>query len=161
MLKTYQLLRYTNSTLCFRVGKVIKHCKFGGGVNSGTIIHRGIFRTADAELQRVIESSSAYGVKFTCITIPEKKEIIPIQAVAPSASVNATEKDNADSEQYGNTEQEEIINNPKFVYDVINGQQARNYLLKVVPGLTMKEVMRNEQIRQKAASLNINFPNWQ
>ena len=45
--------------------------------------------------------------------------------------------------------------------EVVNGQQARNYLMDKVKGLTFRQVTNNQQIIAVAKENNIQFAHWE
>lgn len=47
------------------------------------------------------------------------------------------------------------------VYDVINGQQARNYLMQAFKDLTFRQLTNNAQIIAAAKARNVQFTSWE
>lgn len=187
MLKTYETIGILNRhTVAVIDGNEIA-IHFINGTEAPRRI-QGRYTTTDKRIQDWLEKSQAFNVRWRLVSVqgkPEPEEVIEPElpngveehnddmAQVNIPSVQDTEDDNAAPAMSVPEETEEdVLQEPEpepgpelgitiIGEEVVNGQQARNYLVEHFKDLTFRQVQNNAQIIAEAKARNVQFTHWE
>lgn len=190
MLKTYETIGILNRhTVAVIDGNEIA-IHFINGTEAPRRI-QGRFTTTDKRIQDWLEKSLAFNVRWRLVSVqgkpePEPEEVVGAElpkgveehnddlAQVNNPPVQDTEDDKATPAMSVPEETEEDVLpepevietlEPQGIYvvgeTVVNGQQARNYLMEHFKDLTFRQVQNNAQIIAEAKARNIQFTHWE
>lgn len=181
-LKTYETIgvlnRYTHANIDGREIAI----SFINGTEAPRKI-QGRFTTKDPKIQQWIETSGNFNVKYRLVSsvpIAEDKKVIidpdddkakvvtPVGvAVHDDLAMSVPEETDEDITPEEVFTEPEITEPPDFNVpvivgdEVVNGQQARNYLMEHFKDLTFRQVGNNAQIIAEAKAHNVQFTAWE
>lgn len=185
MLKTYETIGILNRhTVAVIDGNEIA-IHFINGTEAPRRI-QGRYTTTDKRIQDWLEKSQAFNVRWRLVSVqgePEPEEVIEPElpngvdehnddlAQVHTPPVQDMEDDKATSVMSVQEETEEdVLSEPEqepelgitiVGEEVVNGQQARNYLVEHFKDLTFRQVQNNAQIIAEAKARNIQFTHWE
>ena len=185
MLKTYETIGILNRhTVAVIDGNEIA-IHFINGTEAPRRI-QGRFTTTDKRIQDWLEKSLAFNVRWRLVSVQGKPETEPEEVVGAKLP-KGVEEHNDDLAQVNNppvqdTEddkatpvmnvpeetEEDVLPEPEPEFgitiveeQVVNGQQARNYLMEHFKDLTFRQVQNNAQIIAEAKARNVQFTHWE
>lgn len=185
MLKTYETIGILNRhTVAVIDGNEIA-IHFINGTEAPRRI-QGRFTTTDKRIQDWLEKSLAFNVRWRLVSVQGKPEPEPEEVVGAELP-KGVEEHNDDLAQVNNPPvqdmeddkatpvmnvpeetEEDVLPEPEPEFgitiveeQVVNGQQARNYLMEHFKDLTFRQVQNNAQIIAEAKARNIQFTHWE
>jgi hypothetical protein len=189
-LKTYETIGILNRYLTANIEGRDIPVAFINGTSAPRQI-QGKFTTNNPKIQEWIENSGGYNKKYRLIStipLPAEKKTYPPEAdnVDDDKVLTGKHPQAPDHDDLGTatppdmsipeeTDEdlptdiveeilEEITTEPvsHIVGDsVVNGQQARNYLMEHFKDITFRQVQKNEQIISEAKSRGVQFTQWE
>ena len=176
-LKTYETIGILNRSITAIIDGREVSIYFANGTSSPRLI-QGRFTTDNKRIQEYIETSGNFNKKYrlvsTVLSAEDKKVVSHDEpeddkAKVPVKPPQSQEDDTATIGSVPEDTDEDITPEPEMVVsdgitivgdEVVNGQQARNYLMEKVKGLTFRQVTNNQQIIAVAKENNIQFTHW-
>ncbi len=185
MLKTYETIGILNRhTVAVIDGNEIA-IHFINGTEAPRRI-QGRFTTTDKRIQDWLEKSLAFNVRWRLVSVQGKPEPEPEEVVGAELP-KGVEEHNDDLAQVNNPPvqdmeddkatpvmnvpeetEEDVLPEPEPEFgitiveeQVVNGQQARNYLMEHFKDLTFRQVQNNAQIIAEAKARNVQFTHWE
>ncbi len=143
MTKTYQSLQFLIYQKVVLIDGRNVISDFTGGVTTPNRSN-GLFTTSDEKLQKALEKDIGYGKAYICISKEPVKEE-PIKEETPEVVKDEGE---IDPIQF------------KAVKDIVNAQQARDYLAKTFEGVTYGMLKNKLKVLAIAEEYKIEFPDW-
>ena len=187
MLKTYETIGILNRHITAIIdGKEIA-IHFKNGTEAPRRV-QGRFTTGDPKIQEYLEKSPAFNVRWRLVGSqgePEKKPVInqlmqhehaPDDDLAKTHNITPKPKGGEDDvaalpdgnimeETEEDVPQEELPQHSDGIIvvgeEVVNGQQARNYLIDRFKDITFRQLATNAQIIAEAKARNIQFTHWE
>ena len=189
-LKTYETIGILNRYLSALIDGREVSISFTNGTSAPRVI-QGSFTTSNPKIQEYIETSASFNKKYRLVSVVKTKDdvVLPEKPkhkapevdddLATSAqppvvdpheddipTIGSVQEDTEDDLPPDTTEDVPTESEPpsdiNVVGDeVVNGQQARNYLMDKVKGLTFRQVTNNQQIIAIAKENNIQFTHWE
>jgi len=179
MLKVYETIGTLNRTTVVNIDGREIHISFANGTDTPRLI-QGRYSTTNPKIQKALEDSPAFNVRWKLVksfmhaddsvvtpSLPEYPD--DDKAAAPPNSQPQSSDDSSDDKAIGSLPEEtdedvtpepDNTTEPDIVETIINGQQARNYLIEKY-GLTFRQVSNNAQIITEAKTRGIQFINWE
>lgn len=143
--KTYQSIQYpyyyTNVVID---GKIIR-IGFESVSKRGSYYIYGKYGTSDPRIQRGLESSPAFNVRYRLI---DEKEFNDGEAETKTSTSQDNSQQSLGEDSTGQS-----------VLEVAKVQEARDWLVKYVPGVTYSQVRNRELALKVAKEHKIAFPN--
>ena len=185
MLKTYETIGILNRhTVAVIDGNEIA-IHFINGTEAPRRI-QGRFTTTDKRIQDWLEKSLAFNVRWRLVSVQGKPEPEPEEVVGAELP-KGVEEHSDDLAQVNNPPvqdmeddkatpvmnvpeetEEDVLPEPEPEFgitiveeQVVNGQQARNYLMEHFKDLTFRQVQNNAQIIAEAKARNVQFTHWE
>jgi hypothetical protein len=178
-LKTYETIGILNRSITAIIDGREVSIYFANGTSSPRLI-QGRFTTDNKKIQEYIETSGNFNKKYrlvsTVLSAEDKKVVSHDEpeddkAKVPVKPPQSQEDDTATIGSVPEDTDEDIVEetidaSPKRIMpaivgdEVVNGQQARNYLMEHVKDLTFRQVTNNQQIIAVAKENNIQFAHW-
>jgi hypothetical protein len=184
-LKTYETIGILNRHTSANIDGIDVPIHFINGTESPRKI-QGRFTTKDPKVQAWIENSGNFNKKYRLVStvpLPSDATIKPpimhtesvdddkaLHAVPPAPSTeddlgNATPEEPEVPEEPIEIKPEPEPSTPNIIAvgdEVVNGQQARNYLMEHYKNeLNFRQVQNNTQIIAEAKARNIQFTQWE
>lgn len=185
MLKVYETIGTLNRTTVVSIEGREIHVAFINGTDTPRLI-QGRYSTTNPKIQQALEDSPAFNVRWKLVKALCKEEPViedPLPEVEdPVIEEQKVEDPDDDKAMVLNVEPADLSSDDKaigslpeetdedlpqeetpdslIVETVLNGQQARNYLIEHF-GLTFRQVSNNNQIITEAKSRGIQFINWE
>ena len=164
MLKVYETIGTLNRSTVVNIDGREIHISFANGTDTPRLI-QGRYSTTNPQIQKALEDSPAFNVRWRLVKSLLPKEETPVEpdddkATAPPNVQPADESDDKAIGSLPEETEEDIVTEDSVVETIINGQQARNYLIEHF-GLTFRQVSNNAQIIAEAKSRGIQFINWE
>lgn len=131
MIKVYEIVGVVETSKIFRVGEVIVRCTFSGGSVNESGTVPAVYTTSDFVIQSIIEASRDF-----------KNGLIKVKEIKGS-----------------NVKSDEPIITKEF-HEVTNIQSARAVLMDKPYNIPLGLLQNKAAILNKAAELNVVFPNW-
>ena len=184
-LKTYETIGILNRHIYVQLDGIGHSISFKNG-STYPKVTQGKYTTSNPTIQHYLESNSDFNKKYRLINVhfyPGEKDLelaIPPDADDDKAKVLPLGYTPSAHDDLGmgvpEETDEDIAEEPPatsggtiattstdvtVVESVINGQQARNYLIEHVKGLTFRQLQNNAQMIAEAKKHNIQFVNWE
>ncbi len=151
-LKTYATDGAISASKVFTADGIRLRANFEGGSITADGQIPAVFRTSDLLVQHAIENSPQFARNE--VYLLEKMEMPWLED--PEEEVFEEEQPKEEEDNDG----EKTKDGGNSVESVTNFQTARSVLMKDY-NVPLSELQNKEALLQKAAELNINFPNWQ
>ena len=134
MTKTYRSIRYLFYQKVVIINGKNVICDFLGGVAT-PVKQPGTFSTDNIELQKALEKDKGYKVEYICIS-EDKPEIKVIE------------------------EDSEIKVTKEKILDIVNAQQAKDYLADRFKEVTYSQLKNKPMVLAVADKYGLEFPDW-
>lgn len=174
-LKTYESIGILNRYISAHIDGRDVSISFRNGTSSPRAI-QGHYTTSDHKIQEYLETSGNFNKKYRLVAVVMTAEE-KLSATDPQddmatghelPNVDKTDDDKASMSVPEETD-EDILAEPTTKQpfplivgeEVVNGQQARNYLIKNFKDLTFRQVINNAQIIAEAKARGVQFTHWE
>lgn len=182
MLKIYETIGTLNRHTVAQIDGIEVYIHFENGTSSPKR-QQGRYATANPKIQEFLETSQAYNVRWKLVSgaanPPKSAEQAyteyPHDDLAKTPTHNNTDPNDDDlGTSPGSVVEEtdedimpetepsvDALGDIVVGEEVVNGQQARNYLMEHVKNLTFRQVSNNQQIISVAKENHIQFTHWE
>lgn len=167
MIKTYQCIGNLGYIFQLPINETLMDIRFVGGRRYPNI-EPGKFSTDDKDIQKALENNPNYDVTYNLVQVGEKvlakgEPVISLdeRLVKLETENKAYQKEVSElkAELKALTDAPEPDNGIKEVFDVVNAQQAKEYIVKHF-GHDPQKLNKKMIIMNAAKKYKVTFPDW-
>jgi hypothetical protein len=165
MRKIYEVIGYIGLNKQIKVGEGYKEVNFTGG----TLYPRrmGRYATDDKEIQKALESAPEFGSEYKLVQAGSKvfDDSLPSQSNMEQVEMLKAKNQELMREvselraELKKLSKEDIPVPPKEVPGIVNGQQAKEYIVDTF-GVEADKLKNKMLILNAAKKYNVTFPDW-